>query len=144
MRPSVVVESRGFGVRPLLAETRLRQLAKITAAIADVREAVELSVAFVPASVSARLNAIYRNKKKVADVLSFPIGRLNRAILGEILLCPSAIRQRAAGSGRSTRSETERLFVHGALHVFGIHHANERAGRRMDALEAKVLTHAAV
>lgn len=145
MRPRISVESRGHGVRATLGHGRLLKLAEKTAHIASVRTPFELSVAFIPAHVSSRMNGTYRKKPFAADVLSFPMGRaVDGTLSGEILLCPSVIRRRTAMTGRTLQSEAERLFVHGLLHVLGIHHATTRQTRRMEALERRVFSHAPI
>lgn len=148
MRPkaTLTVESRGHGVRPMLDGVTVTKLAKRTANAVGVRMPMSLSVAFVSGAAIAWLNGRYRKKPNVADVLAFPLGRTADGVdCGEILLCPSAIRRRSGLTGISPRKEAERLFVHGALHLFGFRHITSREAARMENLEERILDrHAAV
>jgi probable rRNA maturation factor len=98
-----------------------------------------------------RLNARYRGVDRSTDVLSFPlsVGRL-AAIgeqrsntpfpLGDIVICvPTALLQ-AKEYGISFHEETQRLLVHGLLHLVGYdHELNAYQKRKMVKKEREVL-----
>jgi probable rRNA maturation factor len=73
-----------------------------------------------------RLNARWRGKRRITDVLSFPSGaeRLpdGRRPLGEIAIAlPQAARQ-ARAAGHSLARELRLLVLHGYLHLLGYDH----------------------
>lgn len=101
-----------------------------------------LSVAFINQARSRALNRRYRGKDSAADVLSFlleegdtPASNLE----GEILLCPPVIRERARRFETTLQQETERLLVHGLLHLLGIHHHRRAEEQRMVKIEEGIL-----
>lgn len=98
-----------------------------------------------------RLNARYRGVDKSTDVLSFPLsdGRLwvigNKAAdtplpLGDIVVCvPKALLQ-AKEYGIPFYEETQRLLVHGLLHLAGYEHElNAYQKRKMVKKERELL-----
>lgn len=91
---------------------------------------LELSLIFVSENEALRLNAVYRGKRKPADVLSFPAGEGKD--LGDIFICPAA----AAKQGKTLKH----LFVHGLLHLLGYEHETKKEEQRMKALEEKILS----
>lgn len=111
----------------------------------------ELSVVFVNSERMKRLNARYRGVDRSTDVLSFPLsdGRLS-AIgekrsntpfpLGDIVICvPTALLQ-AKEYGISFHEETQRLLVHGLLHLAGYdHELNAYQKRKMVKKERELL-----
>lgn len=109
------------------------------------------------------LNAAYRAKDYVTDVLSFPEhdlyeGRLQRALqetdleeleaeeislafnLGDIYLCGAKVKEQAAAYGHSWWREFMFLACHGFLHVLGYdHEEGEREESLMFALQDQIL-----
>ncbi|QQG42805.1 MAG: rRNA maturation RNAse YbeY [Candidatus Giovannonibacteria bacterium] len=90
--------------------------------IFSARRNFELSVVFAPPPFMRRLNRIYRNKNKTADVLSFLLEK-NK---GEIFL-------------NFKKSNLPRLFTHGALHLLGFNHKTEKGYKIMRRKELKTL-----
>jgi probable rRNA maturation factor len=98
-----------------------------------------------------RLNARYRGVDKSTDVLSFPlsVGRL-AAIgkkrsntpfpLGDIVICVPIALLQAKEYGISFHEETQRLLVHGLLHLAGYdHELNAYQKRKMVKKEGELL-----
>ncbi len=99
-----------------------------------------------------RLNASYRGVNKTTDVLSFPQSHRvtpdrrdnkqgDRPIpLGDIVICvPKALLQ-AKEYGISLRLETQRLLVHGLLHLLGYdHEVSAYQRRKMEHEERRLL-----
>jgi probable rRNA maturation factor len=111
----------------------------------------ELSVVFVSSERMRRLNVRYRGIDRSTDVLSFPLsdpfaqtGRNDRgnnpSPLGDIVICvPKAILQ-AEEYGVTFREETQRLLVHGLLHLAGYdHEINAYQKRKMEKKEKELL-----
>ena len=80
----------------------------------------ELSIAFVTAEESRRLNKIYRGKNKPANILSFPLGRKE----GEIIITQSEVRKGARKFGHSFATFLPLIFVHGLFHLKGLRHGS--------------------
>ncbi len=86
---------------------------------------------------SRRINRVLRNRNASANVLSLRYG----SDYGEILVCPAVIRREAAAQKESYAFQTTRMVVHGMVHLAGLHHeASERALRRAEGLERKIMS----
>ena len=97
-----------------------------------------VSLGFVSEKEIRRLNALYRKKDRVTDVLSFEDGEGGR--LGEILICYPQARRQAEALHHSTRKEVLFLFVHGFLHLCGFDHEKAPGdAARMFSLQARIL-----
>lgn len=81
----------------------------------------ELSLVFCSDALSRRLNLLYRDKNRPANVLSFPLGKFS----GEIFINLSKIREFSAAH----------LFIHALLHLKGMRH-----GRTMEQTEKRLLS----
>jgi len=100
----------------------------------------EITVRFVGAAEGRRLNRAYRKRDYATNVLSFAYGGGRGAPLsGDIVLCAPVLRREARAQGKSLAAHAAHLAVHGALHLQGHDHQNERAAARMEALEKKIL-----
>ncbi len=95
------------------------------------------------------LNAFYRNKKKITDVLAFPLYDSSHNFdaqktptinLGDIFICtPKAVRQ-ATKFEISLEQEIIHLFVHGLLHLLGHdHEASPKKAQVMFDLEEQLV-----
>ena len=84
-----------------------------------------LSIAFVDTKKSREINKIYRKKNKPTNILSFSL-RQNE---GEIIMCPSVIRQEAKNFSKTFCQFISFLVIHGMLHLKGLRHSStmERA-----------------
>jgi probable rRNA maturation factor len=87
-----------------------------------------LSVAFVGTAQAQKLNAAYRKKTYVPNVLSFPLDEKN----GEIVLCPKIAYPEAKDFNLSKDGYIAFLFIHGLLHLKGHDH-----GDTMESLERR-------
>jgi len=98
-----------------------------------------------------RLNAYYRGVDKATDVLSFPLsdGPLpvidekqgNTSFpLGDIVICVPTARLQAKEYGIPLHEETQRLLVHGLLHLAGYdHELNAYQKKKMVKKEREIL-----
>ncbi len=133
-----------------------REVVRTTRAVARalrLRHAVSVSAAFVSAKEMRRLNAAYRGKDCVTDVLSFGVergtwnverGMSEGIFLGEILISYAQARRQAAELRHSTRAETLFLLVHGLLHLFGFDHERPSDAKPMFALQTRILASLAI
>lgn len=99
-----------------------------------------VSVALVKPSVMKALNAKYRKKDYIANVLSFRAGNerisgKDEREIGEVILCPTQIRKDAKTYGILWKEEFARVFIHGLLHVLGYNH--EKSREKAYAMEIK-------
>ncbi len=96
----------------------------------------KIKVVAIKDKESRRLNRVYRDKDKTANVLSF------RYVpdYGEILVCPRVIRREAKEQGNTYRYQFAWMILHGMIHLAGMHHEGSKVlERRMTSLEEKVL-----
>ena len=59
--------------------------------------------------------------------------------IGEIVICPSYVRQQAKRAGEALRRELSRVIVHGMLHLFGYDHAAPSDAEQMFALQERIV-----
>ncbi len=78
-----------------------------------------------------RLNKQFLNKDYPADVLSFP--SLEEESLGELAISIDRAREQAEHLGHELIDELKILMLHGALHLMGLDHENDRG--RMARME---------
>lgn len=90
-----------------------------------------------------RWNAVYRQKNKPTDVLSFPADGAggvedgpSEAYLGDIAIAPAVALQNAKRFGRTFDEEMRILILHGVLHLMGYDHETDRG--EMDRIEARL------
>jgi probable rRNA maturation factor len=122
-------------------------LARWLASVAPARVRGEVSVALVTDAHVRRLNAQFRRKDAVTDVLSFPSDpaspafaakRLRRGPLGDIVIATGVARRQAREAGHSYATELRVLALHGLLHLLGYDHENSEDGGRMARAEARL------
>lgn len=91
-------------------------------------EAGELSILVTQDDTVRKLNANYRNKDHVTDVLSFPspapIGDGPRHF-GDIVIAAGRCARQAAEIGQPTSVELRFLILHGFLHLIGYDHETD-------------------
>lgn len=87
----------------------------------------EISIVFLNETEMAEINKKYRGKDKATDVLSFPqdgfsLEKTGINFIGEMLVCPSKIKNQADLAGVSYNEEMIRIIIHGTLHLLGYDH----------------------
>lgn len=91
------------------------------------------------------LNAHYRGKDKVTDVLSFGVEDTATGKdhdWGDLFLCRSQIERQAKKFEVSFREEFLRMLIHGMLHLFGYDHEKKKDAEIMFPLQEKLLQRA--
>ncbi len=88
------------------------------------------------------LNKKFRNKDKVTDILSFPFHlkkELRKLLkthqeiyLGDIIINLNEIKEKNA---KSYKTEFDRLWIHGLVHLFGHDHKREKDFLKMSKIE---------
>ena len=111
----------------------------------------ELSVVFVNSERMKRLNTRYRGVDRSTDVLSFPLSDGRQSMisknpntapfpLGDIVICVPKTLLQAKEYGIPFYEETQRLLVHGLLHLAGYdHEVSEYQKRKMEKKERELL-----
>lgn len=116
----------------------------------------EIDVTVVDAEAIRQLNAEYRDKDAVTDVLSFPMYEFYNGepqeeldaepdtgcvMLGDMILCYTRAVEQAAEFGHSPARECGYLTTHSVLHLLGYdHERNDEDTRLMRAKEEDNLT----
>jgi len=99
--------------------------------------AEELSLLFCGDAMMRTFNRRYRRKDRTTDVLSFPAGPgAPKGFLGDLVISAPEARRQARSAGVSLRDATEKLLLHGLLHLLGYDHETDDG--QMDALEGKL------
>lgn len=106
----------------------------------------EVSVALVPAEDIRSLNAEYRGKDAITDVLSFPQYNSMEEILseaypyyGDVVICIERAKEQAREFGHSFERELAYLTVHSVLHLLGYDHEEEIDQKDMRRVEKEVM-----
>jgi len=71
-----------------------------------------------------QLNRDFRQKDKLTDVLSFPLGEEDE-ISGEIYVSWTKVEEQAQDYGHTWQREFCFLIIHGVLHLLGYEHGDE-------------------
>jgi probable rRNA maturation factor len=105
----------------------------------------EVTVRIVDEGESAELNSRYRGKKGPTNVLSFssqaPEAAGARELLpfGDLVICAEVVAREAREQRKALAAHWAHMVVHGALHLQGYDHENERDAGIMEAREAALL-----
>lgn len=107
----------------------------------------EISILLCDGEMIRTLNASYRNKDEVTDVLSFPQGEGETPEGGEglipagdIVIAVDRIEDQAAEFGVPFWQELYRMTVHGILHLAGHSHASTDEDEPMLKLQEKIVS----
>jgi probable rRNA maturation factor len=109
----------------------------------------ELSVLLVSDAVIRGFNRDYRGKDRPTDVLSFAQGEgqgpCPEGILGDVVISVDTAARQARERRATLGRESERLLIHGILHLLGYDHersvAEARRMQRRERLLARLLGH---
>lgn len=119
----------------------------------EVNVECEISFSFVNANEIQSLNASYRKKDAVTDVLSFPMyehfitDRENiikenpflPLLLGDVVISMQQAITQAEEYGNSLERELTYLSVHSVLHLLGYDHMNEHDKSEMRSIEKDIM-----
>jgi len=120
----------------------------IAAALANrIREA-DLAVRIVGTREGRALNRHYRSKDYATNVLSFPAELdddiklpkgVTMPLLGDLVLCAPVVAREAREQKKPLAAHYAHLTVHGALHLLGWDHDNDKDAGCMERLEREIL-----
>ena len=81
-----------------------------------------VSVTFLGRDSMRRLNADPQGTRPADGCAHLRAGWLQRAVIGDVYICPWVARREARARGIPVREELIRLVVHGTLHAMGREH----------------------
>lgn len=126
-RPAILVAGR---CAPLgHAEIR----AAAARALGRERRRAALSISFVRPDRIRALNARWKGRRALTDVLAFSLSGPDGGVVGDIYICPGVAAREARARGLALREELLRLVIHGTLHVLGWDHP-EGEGRTVSPM----------
>jgi probable rRNA maturation factor len=105
----------------------------------------EITVRFVTQAEAVCLNARFRGRDYPPNVLSFPYAAdafvaAPAGVCGDIAICPAIVAREARTQGKPFAAHLAHLVVHGVLHLRGYDHVEDRAARRMERIESRLLS----
>lgn len=104
-----------------------------------------VSVAFLSAPRMCDLTKTYKKEDRVADILTFPFlpprAWKKGEIIGEIVLCGSAIAKQAKEQKQTYQEEVAFLLSHGLRHLLGDTHLTKRTLLKMIKKQQAMLKH---
>lgn len=106
---------------------------------------IEIGINLVGEGRIKKLNAVYRGKNKITDVLSFPLEEKNLKnygilSLGDVFICLPFAEKEAIIDDMTSQAKLAQLTVHGFLHLLGYdHEVSVKKAKKMLSLENKIL-----
>jgi probable rRNA maturation factor len=132
-------------------EALFNRLLQHTKDILAIVKPLTLSVTYIYETTSVSMNAQYRGKDYIADVISFPIDddygiydQLDFRELGDIFICFAEANRKAQKMHHTITTEMAWLFTHGLLHILGYDHEIEAEAQVMFALTDQILAQEAI
>jgi len=110
---------------------------------------VEISLVYVSGTKMRELNAQYRNKDQLTNVLSFPAdmpvlpddaSEHKTLVLGDIIICPEVLITEAQEQHKALEHHWAHMLVHSVLHLNGLDHNDENSAEAMEQLEIRILS----
>jgi len=96
-----------------------------------------VTVRYVGAAESRRLNRRFRGKDYATNVLSFPYSA--KPLEGDLVICAPVVAREAREQGKALRAHHAHMLVHGLLHLAGLDHERAREAARMEGRERRIL-----
>ncbi len=126
-------------------------VARKTIQLCGYKKKPEISLVIIGTKRMVSLNYKYRKKNKVTDVLSFgnenpleaqkfimsPSESIN---LGEVFICYKQAEKQSRDKKHSIKKEISILLIHGILHLLGFDHSKDEDAKKMQKMEALVLS----
>ncbi|HBK44871.1 MAG TPA: rRNA maturation RNase YbeY [Xanthomonadaceae bacterium] len=110
-----------------------------------IREA-DLAIRLVDEKEGRSLNHHYRGKDYATNVLSFPAELpeglpkgIKMPLLGDLVICAPVVAREASEQGKPLAAHYAHLTVHGALHLLGWDHEDDKEAEAMEQLEREIL-----
>jgi len=110
----------------------------VNKALEPEARSAQLTLRFVDAEESRRLNRQFRGKDSPTNVLSFPYASPPE-LAGDLLLCVPVVLAEAQAQGKPALAHFAHLVVHGMLHLQGYDHESGSDAARMEGRERDIL-----
>lgn len=117
-----------------------------TAALDGRIRKADLAIRIVGLDEGQAFNRHYRGKDYATNVLSFPAELpeglpedLRLPLLGDLVICAPVVEREALEQAKPLQHHYAHLTVHGALHLLGWDHENDRDAEAMEQLEREIL-----
>jgi len=98
-----------------------------------------LEYSFISKEEMIRINNKHLGHSYLTDVLSFDYSK-NKDVYGEVFICEATVRANAETLNEPLFTETNRVLVHGLLHLCGHNDKSKKEQEAMRALEEKYLS----
>ena len=136
------------GVTSLLSEDEICSDCDLVLAEEGVDRDCLVSISVVGNDEIRSLNAEWRGRDAVTDVISLECERPDDpdlatgepCELGDIVLAPARIAEQSVGFGTTPAAECRLLLVHGMLHLLGYDHVEEDEALAMEAREDELVS----
>lgn len=136
------------GVTSLLSEDEICSDCDLVLAEEGVDRDCLVSVSVVGNDEIRSLNAEWRGRDAVTDVISLECERPDDpdlapdepCELGDIVLAPARIAEQSVGFGTTPADECRLLLVHGMLHLLGYDHVEEDEALAMETREDELVS----
>ena len=133
VRVRVSIETGRAPASLRVSAAHVRQLASATLTAEGV-DAGELSVVVTRDAAIRELNARFRGKDKVTNVLSFPQDDPRSGkLIGDVVLSVDTVARQGAETGAGFRYTFDFYLVHGILHLLGYDHHTGGDAKKMYA-----------
>jgi probable rRNA maturation factor len=127
-------------------DEKVKEVIVVTLKFAKIRRDVSIGLRVVTDAVIKKMNAKYRGKDKVTDVLSFRVEDAEGFVLpretselGDIVIARGQVARQARAIGRDVMAEFMLMVSHGTLHLLGYDHGTLEEETKMFAIQHKVL-----
>ena len=108
----------------------------------------QMNVRYCTASEIQASNLEFRGLDYPTNVLSFTISEKQQdwfkkvgepRHLGDIMVCPSIVRQEADAMGIDYQHRLAHIVIHGTLHLLDFDHMNDEERQKMEAMESQIM-----
>ena len=140
--PTVLDVSISYGVPRAGVPAAISFRRWVGAALDGRIRRADLAIRLVDAKEGRAMNRHYRGKDYATNVLSFPAELpegVQLPLLGDLVICAPVVAREAREQGKPLNDHYAHLTVHGALHLLGWDHEDEREAECMEALERGIL-----
>ncbi len=134
------VDADGWKQIHNLAETINNSFNAALESVSIACKEISATIVLSDESAVALLNRQWRGKEKSTNILSFPAPKdekseTGRRYLGDIILAYEVVNKEALQQGKALETHLCHLVIHGALHLLGYDHLNDKQACIMEDLE---------
>lgn len=104
-----------------------------------------VTIRIVDEQESQTLNTTFRDVTKPTNVLAFPAGPVDPAVvdddaeLGDLVICAAVVKDEARDQEKDVIAHFAHMTVHGCLHLAGYDHMDDVQAAEMEALEIQIM-----